>query len=106
MSRYDGTACRALTLEGKAASLHSPGRGPVAPSQRYLGLLRDGTCGGGLRTGGILQLGSWVCGSGVRLVLLMREIRNEKVSSGRLAGGRRIGWSLARHAVFACVYHL
>ncbi|KAG2429199.1 hypothetical protein HYH02_014131 [Chlamydomonas schloesseri] len=40
--RYDGTTCRALTLEGQTASLHSPGRGRVAPSQRYLGLLRDG----------------------------------------------------------------
>ncbi|KAG2427250.1 hypothetical protein HXX76_012446 [Chlamydomonas incerta] len=40
--RYDGVAVRALTLEGQTASLHSPGRGPVAPSKRYLGLLRDG----------------------------------------------------------------
>ncbi|GLC43160.1 hypothetical protein PLESTB_000856700 [Pleodorina starrii] len=38
---YDGRRVRALTLEGQPPSLHSPSR-PVAPSARYLNLLRDG----------------------------------------------------------------
>ncbi len=38
---YDGRRVRALTLEGQQASLHSARR-PVAPSRRYLNLLRDG----------------------------------------------------------------
>ncbi|PNH04373.1 hypothetical protein TSOC_009468, partial [Tetrabaena socialis] len=38
---YDGRLVRALTLEGQAPSLHAPGRA-VAPSTRYVGLLREG----------------------------------------------------------------
>ncbi|KXZ53069.1 hypothetical protein GPECTOR_8g62 [Gonium pectorale] len=38
---YDGRRTKALTLEGQGASLHRPDR-PVAPSRRYLELLRAG----------------------------------------------------------------
>ncbi|GFR44050.1 hypothetical protein Agub_g5210 [Astrephomene gubernaculifera] len=100
---YDGRRTRALTLQGQPPSLHSPAR-PVAPSRRYLDLLREGARHHGLHPAYLAHLDSlqpyqragWapVVGRGAALALalplllpLLPPVLYLRAASARKAGG-------------------